>query len=100
MNPSINLDQVGRFSVGKVDGKRIRVFTTTDRTGHLRVGASKRFSRVEAFENATKFPTITPRPGESALTALLRAKGFPVQDNSTIDDNTAALIGAELSQST
>lgn len=98
MNPAINLDTLGRFSVAKIDGQRVRVFATTDHHGKLRVGASKRFSRIEAFENATKFPTITPRPGESALTALLRAKGFPVTDSSVIDDNTAALISAELSQ--
>ena len=95
---SLNLDTLGRFSVAKIDGKRVRVFATTDRAGRLCIGASKRFSRIEAYRNAVKVSTVTPLPGETALAALLRSKGFPVTDMSVVDDTTADLIGQHINQ--
>lgn len=86
----INLDDEGRFTAGKIDGRRVRIFT--DKQG--RVGCSRKFSRIEAYENSKR--EFSMRDDESPMVAYLRSRGFPVTENSEIDDNTAALIGNEL----
>lgn len=89
-----NLDNLGRFTPAKVNGKRVRLFIGNDG----RVGCSPTYSRVEAWRNS-QCSVVRTNPRESALVSVMRAKGFPVtNDNDALCDVAANAIAKEFAQ--
>lgn len=93
----------GRFWPGKVNGRRILCFALM--TGPKPVlGASKTFSRSEAFQTAQRaaagelpVPFAQPNVG-ATLAAVLALRGLPVRSGrDEIDDETAEMISREFS---
>jgi len=83
----------GSFHVAKLNARRVLVFVTRDG----KVGASKCFSRKQAFNRATVKPVPVGSTMAETLLAIMRSKGFPVvSEADELDDKTARAIEKEV----
>lgn len=83
----------GTFHIGRVNGRRCLVFVRHTGT----VGASKCFSRKQAFTRSKVRP-VEPGPTMSeTLLRIMQSKGLPVStETDELDDTTALAVEKEV----